>query len=135
MGTVGGPTQSIFGVPDEGIGIGAQGLGEVGVAFVVGPGGEQGVGGGACGLVVLVGGVGVAGGALDELVDADGLEGGVGLVVDEAEPVQCSQGAYRVPGGDGGRFRGGAGCGVVCGEVVAGRLTGQDGLGDAVGVE
>ncbi|GGV53645.1 hypothetical protein [Streptomyces spectabilis] len=93
--------QGVSGTSGEGGRVGAQGLGEVGVAFVLRPGGQQGVGGDTRDLVMLVGGEGVPGGALDELMDADGRGGGVGGVVDEAEAVQSPQGADRLVAVDG----------------------------------
>nr|WP_240677681.1 hypothetical protein [Actinacidiphila soli] len=92
--------QGIFGGADKGSGVGTQGLGEDRVAFDGGPGSSEGVGSGEGELVVLVGGEGVTGGTLDELVNTDGLMGGVGVVIDEAEPVQGAQGLHGVPGGN-----------------------------------
>ncbi|GGN88665.1 hypothetical protein GCM10011579_082580 [Streptomyces albiflavescens] len=121
------PVQGLLGLGGEGCGVGAQGLGQGGVAVDVGPGGEEGVRRSAGELVLLVGGEGVTGGALDELVDADGLVRGGGGVVDEAEPVQ---GVHRVPGGNRLRFPGAvlAGSGPVLGEVGEGGPTVEDGV-------
>ncbi|MGW3141464.1 hypothetical protein [Streptomyces sp. NPDC001139] len=68
-----GPDKGVVGAGAEGGGVGTQGLGEGGIAFDCGPGGEQGVLSGAGGPLVLMGTQGVACSALDELVDPDAL--------------------------------------------------------------
>jgi hypothetical protein len=67
-----GLVEGVFGGAGEDFCVGAQGLGEVGVAFDGGPGGGQGVGGGARELVVPAGGEGIAGGALGAIVKTCG---------------------------------------------------------------
>ncbi|MDT0488355.1 hypothetical protein RNB18_50835, partial [Streptomyces sp. DSM 41640] len=64
----------------KGSGVGTQALGEGGVVFDNGPGGDEGIGSGTGGVVGLGGRERVAGGALDELVDANGSVGDVGSV-------------------------------------------------------
>jgi hypothetical protein len=89
--SAGGAVQSVSGGAGERVGVGAQGLGEGGVALDVRPGVGDGVGCGAGELVVLLCGEGVAGGALDELVDTDRLVNVSGGVVYQAQSVQRAQ--------------------------------------------
>ncbi|MCK7627773.1 hypothetical protein MUU72_32555 [Streptomyces sp. RS10V-4] len=55
----------------------------------------------------------------------------------EAEAVQCTQGLYGIPGGDRGRVLGEvlAGSVSVLGNEGKGGLAGQDGLGNAIGIQ
>ncbi len=133
-----GLPQGVCGVGSQGGGVGAQSLAEGSVAFDLGPGLVQGVGAGTGRHVACGGAKGFAGGTLDEVVDAHLLVRGVGGVVGQAEPVQAAQRVGRIVHPD--RVRGYVGIsvtvgGAVFGEVGEGWGRGQDGGGDAVGVE
>lgn len=83
--------QSVFSAASERVGVGAQDLGEGGVALDDRPGVGDGVGRSAGQLGVLLCGEGVASGALDEWVDTDRLVDVSRGVVYQAQSVQRAQ--------------------------------------------